>query len=62
MGHYPTDDHAIDLSHVREVHGVVDGLRRLLVAANEADEAAVQSDAAGAAPLRDPSRQSPPGR
>jgi hypothetical protein len=34
-----TDDHAVDLSHVREVHDVVADLRRLLVAAAEAEEA-----------------------
>jgi hypothetical protein len=33
------DDHASDLSHVREVHGVVDRLRQLYAAAFEADQA-----------------------
>lgn len=65
----PSDDHAVDLSHVREVHEVVDNLRRLLVAANEADEAAVHSEEAaartgksGPAPWIKPTDQSPPGR
>ena len=43
---HPSDDHAADLSHVREVHEVVDNLRRLLVAASEADEAAIHSEEA----------------
>jgi hypothetical protein len=63
VGHgHPTEDHAVDLLHVREVHDVVHSLRRLLVAANQADEAAVQVEAAGAARPIDPFLQSPPGR
>jgi hypothetical protein len=34
-----TDDHASDLSHVREVSSVVDRLRQLYAAAFEADQA-----------------------
>ena len=33
------DDHASDLSHIREVRGVVDRLRQLYAAAFEADQA-----------------------
>ncbi len=64
-----SDDHAADLSHVREVHEVVDNLRRLLVRASEADEAAIQADGAagrigrsGTDSWLDPNDQSPPGR
>jgi hypothetical protein len=34
-----SDDHASDLSHLREVHGVVDRLRQLVAAAFDADQA-----------------------
>jgi len=66
---HPSDDHAADLSHVREVHDVVDNLRRLLVRASEADEAAIQAQEAagrtgrsGADSGAAPNDQSPPGR
>ncbi len=58
-----TDDHAADLSHVREVHDVVDNLRRLFVAAVQADEAGGASELidwplspAGATPQSTPGR------
>jgi hypothetical protein len=64
---YLTDDHAADLTHVREVHDVVDNLRRLLAAAAQADEAADHAEGIDAgAPLAPPLQwrplQSPPGR
>ncbi|MDQ3946150.1 MAG: hypothetical protein M3357_13565 [Actinomycetota bacterium] len=55
-----TDDYAADLSHVREVHAVVDNLRRLLAAAAQADEAGAVAPAGS--PRIDPLVQSPPGR
>jgi hypothetical protein len=56
-----TDDEAMDLTHVREVHDVVDHLRRLLVAAAEAEEAgAARTDEQW--PQAPPVLQSPPGR
>ncbi|MGH9036930.1 MAG: hypothetical protein ACRD0O_14295 [Acidimicrobiia bacterium] len=57
------DDHAADLTHVREVHDVVDNLRRLLAAAAEADQAAIQAEAfeeLAPAPRTRPSAQFPP--
>lgn len=71
-----TDDHAADLTHVREVHDVVDNLRRLLAAAAQADEAAVHAEGGAeeiggaprigpplqSRPLQSRPLQSPPGR
>ncbi len=50
------DDHASNLSHIREVHGVVDRLRQIYAAAFEADQAS-----AGMLML-DPAPQPAPGR
>ena len=55
-----TDDQAADLSRVREVHSVVDNLRRLLAAAVQAEEAGALAGARTG--LIDPLLQSPPGR
>jgi hypothetical protein len=56
----PTDDHAADLSHVREVHDVVGNLRRLLEAAAKAEEAGVAPISAPLPSLDDPVQPQPP--
>ncbi|MGH8975454.1 MAG: hypothetical protein ACRD0C_19890 [Acidimicrobiia bacterium] len=50
------DDHASDLSHVQEVHGVVGRLRQLFAAAFEANQVS------GASRFDEPPYQSAPGR